>query len=89
MSASPLTELVDDMVRSILASLPHKAGKARFALTGRRARTVHATTMPDTFKVWLTELSTRQQRWVAGLCVAPPIPPASSRAWSAASGHVT
>ena len=73
MSASPLTELVDDMVRSILASLPHKAGKARFALTGRRARTVHATTIPDEFLAWVTELSAKYQRWVAGLCVAPPI----------------
>ena len=71
--SSPLIKLMDDMVRSILAFLSHNGGKARFARTCRRARTVHATTMPDEFKTWLTELSTMQQRWISGLCVAPPI----------------
>ena len=71
--SSPLTNLMDDIVRSILAYLPHNAGKSSFASTGRRARTVHATTMPDDFKAWLTELSAMQQRWISGLCVAPPI----------------
>ena len=63
----------DDLVRCILAYLPHKGGKARFARTGRRGRTVHATTIPDGFGAWVMELSAKHRRWIAGLCVAPPI----------------
>ena len=72
-SPSPFTKLSDDLLRAVLAYLPHNGGKARFARTGRQARDAHATTIPDGFGAWVMELSAKQQRWISGLCVAPPI----------------
>ena len=72
--AAVVTTLPDELIRGVLGFLPHAhGGKSRFGRTGRRARDVHASTLPAGFVAWVAQLSSKQRRWVAHLTVAPPI----------------
>ena len=70
---STVTDLPDELIRCALGFLSHAQGKGRFGTISHGANDVYLDTLSPGFGPWVTLLTTRQQRWIGTLTVAPPI----------------